>query len=126
MTLDSPSVHPSQRTTEMDNIKMFSSTSTVDHALLIKDIVGPLVKEVQDFKELVQTEYTRLQSNYSKLEGIITNQQQTISKLESTINTNHIETMAELTNKITINTGRINLFMTENKVLKKENDELKE
>ena len=69
---------------------------SIDHTSLVKDIVGPLVKEVHDLKDSVQMEYLRLQSNYSTLEGIITNQQQTINKLESTITNNQTETAADL------------------------------
>ena len=59
--------------------------------------MGPLVNEVRDLKDSVQ-------AKYSKLEGIITSQQQTINKLEATITTKQQETMLELTNQISCNT----------------------
>ena len=54
------------------------------------------------------------------------NQQQTINKLEWTITTNQCETSADLTNKISYNTERLNTCRVENKILKWENEELKE
>ena len=81
--------------------------------------MGPLVNEVRDLKDSVQAEY-------SKLEGIITNQQQTIDKLEVTITTKQRETTLELTNQISCNTERLNTCLAENKILKKVNENLKE
>ena len=81
--------------------------------------MGPLVNEVRDLKDSVQAEY-------SKLEGIITNKQQTIDKLEATITTKQRETTLELTNQISCNTERLNTCLVENKILKKVNENLKE
>ena len=67
-----------------------------------------------------------VQAEYSKLEGIITSQQQTIDKLEATITTKQQETTLELTNQISCNTERLNTCLTENKILKKVNENLKE
>ena len=82
---------PSTGTTDTEIKHTTPSPSTLDQATLLKDIVGPLVNEVRDLKNSVQAEY-------SKLEGIITNQQQTINKLEVTITTKQRETSLELTN----------------------------
>ena len=114
MNIDHISDSQRQGTTWIQNSKPAPIIPPIDHASLIKDIVSPLVKEVCGLKDSVQTEYSRLQSNYSTLEGIITNQQQTINKLESTITTNQRETTADLTDKMSANTERINTYMVEN------------
>ena len=92
MNIDHISDIQRQGTTWIENSKPAPIIPSIDHESLIKDITGPLVKEVCDLKDPVQMEYLRLQSNYSTLEGIITNQQQTINKLESTITNNQRET----------------------------------
>ena len=88
--------------------------------------MGPLIEEVHNFKDSMCTEYSRLHTDYSKLEGIITNQQHTINKLETTITTQQRDITKELNSKIDANTDRIHAYIAENKQLRKENVELKE
>ena len=110
---------PSTSTTDTEIKHTTPSPPTLDQPAILKDIVGPLVNEVRDLKDSVQAEY-------SKLEGIITNQQLTINKLEATITTKQRETSLELTNQISCNTEKLNTCLVENKILKKENEDLKE
>ena len=93
---------------------------------VLKDLVGPIVQEVRELKELVHSDYNKLY-NYSKLEGsylkledIITSQQQVISKLETTISTKQKEVADDLTLKIKENTANIKAYIRENKRLSKE------
>ena len=109
----------STSTTESETNHSEPPSVTLDQVSSLKDVVGPLVNEVRDLKDSVQ-------AKYSKLEGIITGQQQTINKLEATITTKQQESVLELTNQILCNTERLNTCLTENKILKKANETLKE
>ena len=95
-----------------------SAGTLTDQAALLKDIVGPLVTEVRELKDSVKAEY-------SKLEGIITNQQETINKLEATISFKQAEATSELTNQIFNNTEKLNNCIAANQLLQKGNEELK-
>ena len=100
---------------------------------VLKDLLGPIVQEVRELKELVHSDYNKLHDNYSKLEGsyskledIITSQQQVISKLETTISTKQKEVADDLLKKIEENSANIKAYISENKRLTRENTELKE
>ena len=89
-----------------------------EQATLLKDIVEPLVKEVRELKDSVKAEY-------SKLENIITNQQETINKLEATISLKQTEVSTDITNQIINNSDKLNDCFAANQVLQRENEELK-
>ena len=84
-----------------------SACTLTDQASLLKDIVDPLVTEVRELKDSVKAEN-------SKLEGIITNQQETINKLEAIISFKQSETTSELTNQIFNNTEKFNSCLAVN------------
>ena len=88
-------------------------------ACMLKEIVGPLIQEVCNLKDLVH-------ADYSKLENIISNQQLVISKLESTVTSKQNESTTALADKVEINMVNIRNYMEENQQLHKENQELKD
>ena len=77
-------------------------------ALLINNIEGPLIQEMCVLKESVHSDYNKLHTDYSKLEGIITTQQEVISKLEASITIQQKDVSTVLTKKICENDHKIN------------------
>ena len=84
-----------------------------------KGIIGSLVEEMKCLRETVHHDITDLQSMMSQ-------QKMDISKLEEMLSDSQKEIRKYIIDKIELNTENINSVMEENKVLKRENDKLKE
>ena len=86
---------------------------------LVNIIVQPLIQEMRLLKDSVH-------NDYAKLEGIISTQQTTITRLESTISTQQHELSINLSDKMEKTNSQILDCLEENRLLWKENHELKE
>ena len=86
---------------------------------LVNNIVQPLIQEMRLLKDSVHNDYT-------KLEGIISTQQMTITRLESMISTQQHELSSNLSDKMEKTNSQILDCLEENYLLWKENHELKE
>ena len=86
---------------------------------LVKNIVEPLIQELRVLKDSVH-------NDYAKLEGIISTQQMTIARLESSISTQQRELSSDISDKMEKTNSQILDCLEENRLLWKENHELKE
>ena len=86
---------------------------------LVNNIVQPLIQEMRLLKDSVH-------NDSAKLEGIISTQQTTIARLESTISTQQHEFSSNLRDKMEKTNSQILNCLEENHLLWKENHELKE
>ena len=86
---------------------------------LVNNIVQPLIQEMRLLKDSVH-------NDYAKLEGIISTQQTTIARLESTILTHQHEFSSNLKDKMEKTNSQILNCLEENRLLWKENHELKD
>ena len=86
---------------------------------IVNNIVQPLIQEMRLLKDSVHNDYT-------KLEGIISTQQTTIARLESTISTQQHELSNNLSDKLEKTNAKILDCLEENRLLWKENHEIKE
>ena len=77
-------------------------------------------------KKSVHSDYNKLHTDYSKLKGIITTQQEVISKLEASITIQQKDVSTVLTKKICESDHKIKTCLEDNKLLRKENKDLKE
>ena len=82
------------------------ATSTMETAL------APILSEIKLLRESVHAGYSKLHSDYARLEEVITKKS--------------IEVETSLSDKITNNTQKISEIVAENMELKKENSQLKE
>ena len=85
----------------------------------LKSIIEPLVEEMKLLRETVHHDIIDLQNAVSQ-------QKQDITKLEESLTGSQKEIRNFLIYKIELNTRNIKLVMEENKLLKKENDQLKD
>ena len=85
----------------------------------LKGIIGSLVEEMTCLRETVHYDITDLQDAVSK-------QKMDISKLEETLSDSQKEIRNYLTDKIEVNAKNIDLVLEANKILRRENDKLKE
>ena len=86
---------------------------------LIGNIVEPLILEMRLLKDSVH-------DGYAKLEGIISNQQATIAKLETSITTQQLELNKDISGRIEESNVKIEECLEQNQQLWKENCDLKE
>ena len=86
---------------------------------LIGNIVEPLILEMRLLKDSVH-------DGYAKLEGIISNQQATIAKLETSITTQQFELNKDISGCIKESNVKIKECLEQNRQLWKENSDLKE
>ena len=86
---------------------------------LVNNIIRPLIQEMRVLKDSVH-------NDYAKPEGIISTQQMTIARLESTISTQQQELSSNLSDKMEKTNSQILDCLEENHLLWKENHELKE
>ena len=98
-----------------DNIALEKENENLPSSNLINKIIGSLIQEKWVLKESVHSDNNKLHSDYSMLEGIITTQQQVITKLEFSITTQQKDVSTVLTNKICKNDQKISTCMEENK-----------
>ena len=82
----------------------------------LKQIIGPLIKEVKALRETFHSDYNKLDQ---KLETAIEVQKGEFTKLESTIATQKAEVTTTLIHKIEFNTTNINQLLEENRQLQK-------
>ena len=122
---DSKGITRTEKTTIPEEGKSTISED-LPSALLINNIVGLLIQEMHVLRESVHSDYNRLHMDYFKLEGIITTQQEVISKLEASITIQQKNVSTVLTKKTCENDHKINTCLEENKLLRKENKDLKE
>ena len=86
---------------------------------IVNNIVQPLIEEMRLLKDSVH-------NGYAKLQGIISTQQTTIARLESTISTQQHKLSNNLSDKLEKTNAQILDCLEENRLLWKENHELKE
>ena len=109
---DSKGITRTEETTTLEEGKSMTSEN-LPSASLINDIVGLLIQEMHVLKESVHSDYNKLHTDYSELEGIITKQQEVISKLEASIIIQQKDVSTVLTKKICESDHKINTCLEE-------------
>ena len=104
--------------TDQTSYSTTNSSNTVTTEL-VGNIVEPLILEMRLLKESVH-------DGYSKLEDIISNQQATIAKLETSITTQQTELNKDISERIEESNTKIKDCLEQNHQLWKENTRLKE
>ena len=94
-------------------------SSLSDSTSALKNIIEPLIEEMKKLRESVHQDIHDLQT-------VVSNQQKDLTKLEECLTVIQNEIKSHLTSKVEQNTRNVKLVMEENKMLKKENNHLKD
>ena len=105
-------------TSDLTSIKEDQSPSPESTSAL-KNIIEPLIKEMRKLRESVHQDIHELQT-------VVSNQQKDLTWLEECLTDSQKEIKSHLTTKVRDNTRNVKLVMEENKMLRKENNHLKD
>ena len=108
----------STSTSDLTSVKEDQSSSP-DSTSALKNIIEPLIEEMRKLRESVHQDIHELQT-------IVSNQQKDLTQLEECLTDSQNEIKSHLTTKVKHNTRNVKLVMEENKMLRKENNRLKD
>ena len=106
-----------------------TGSEITEHQDQLSKLMEPFFKEFKSLKESIDSNQRLMGQNYEKLENTLTTQQEGITKklhqIEMVITNQKAEIVSEINDKVEVNAKNISCILEENKMLKKENDNLK-